>query len=332
MIDNKDSLWEKIAGKLHGELNSEENAEFEETMTQDSQRRQFEKAETIKAELEKVGLISEEEKIISWNKVEKGIKSRQLGWIMKAMKYAALIIVAFVAGNLMRMVPPANKELGYAEVHVPKGQMSQLTLSDGTEIWLNSGTTLRYPTQFGEKTRTVRVIGEAFFKVAKMPEKPFIVNSTDFKIEVLGTSFNLSAYQEDCFSSVTLVEGKVSILDNVGKTIAKLQPGQMATKAKSTNVINISNVKTLSYSSWTEGKIYFDDERLDLIAFKLERWFNVEISFDDPQLKARKFTGTILKNKPVDQIMKALEMLAPIKFHYEINTTGKDKITIYKRT
>lgn len=332
MSEYPDPKWEKIAGKLHGELSQKEETEFTEMIRDNVHLQEFEKAEHFKTNLLKVGLLSEEAKPASWSRVEKGIKSTQLGWIKIAMKYAAIIIVAFVAGNLIRTTSPVEKTLKFSEIHVPYGQMGQLTLSDGTEVWLNSGTTIRYPERFGEKSRSVEVKGEAFFKVAKMPDKPFTVNSTDLKIEVLGTSFNFSAYQEDSYTSVTLVEGKVAIEDNLGKTIAQLTPGQMATKTKSSNLLNIKEVKTASYSAWTDGKIFFDDERLDQIALKLERWFNVEISFDDPKLKSRRFTGTILKNKPVDQIMQALELLAPIQFHHQINTNGKDKITIYKRT
>ena len=95
--------------------------------------------------------------------------------------------------------------------------------------------------------------------------------------------------------------------------------------------MEIRDVQTNFYAAWTEGKIFFDDEPLDQIAVKLERWFNVEIIFADEKLKLQRFTGTILKNKPVDQIMQALEILSPIRFKHLVNATGKDKITIYKR-
>lgn len=332
MTENQDSHWEKIAGKLHGELSPEEETAFIDKIARDGRNTDYEKAEKIKADLFMTVSQSEEAKKASWSKVEQEIKFSHLRWIKVVMKYAAIVILAFVAGNLIRTTPPVEKVLQFSEIHVPYGQMSQLILSDGTEVWLNSGTTIRYPDRFGEKSRSVEVKGEAFFKVAKMAKKPFTVNSTDLKIEVLGTSFNFSAYQEDCFSSVTLVEGKVAVQNNLGQNIVQLKPGQMATKNRSSNLLNIKEVKTASYSAWTNGKIYFDDERLEQIAFKLERWFNVEISFDDPILKSKRFTGTILKNKPVDQIMQALELLAPIQFQHQINANGKDKITIYKRT
>ena len=331
MTDQQDSHWEKIAGKLHGELNAEEETEFGELMAEKTHWLEYEKAQNIKKRLSEAGNVADDSKISSWSSIQKGIRQYQLRWMRTTLKYAAIVLFAFVAGNLFRTAPSVDQTLHFSEVHVPFGQMSQLTLSDGTKVWLNSGTTLRYPERFGEINRTVTVIGEAFFQVTKMPDKPFIVNSSNLKVEVLGTSFNFSAYGEDSYTSVTLVEGKVAVQDSLGKTLAKLRPGQMATKERTLNTVEVKEVKTASFAAWTEGKIFFDDEPLDQIAYKLERWFNVEISFADPLLKSRRFTGTILKNKPVDQIMQALELLSPIAFQHQINANGKDKITIYKR-
>lgn len=332
MTDNQDAYWEKIAGKLHGELNSEGAVEFSQMMTDNANLHEFEKAQRIHDNLTKTGPIPANEKIKSWTKVANEIRINQLRWIKVVMKYAAIIAFAFIAGNLLKPSASIDKKIRYSEINVPFGQMSQLTLSDGTKIWLNSGTTLRYPERFAADQRSVSVDGEAYFEVAKMPDKPFTVNTADLKVEVLGTSFNLSAYPEDVATSVTLVEGKVAVQNNTGITIAHLSPGQMATKNKNTNSLDIRNVDTGFYADWTEGKILFDDERLDQIAIKLERWFNVEISFADEHLKTRRFTGTILKNKPVDQIMQALELLSPIRFKHQVNANGKDIITIYKRT
>ena len=331
MIENHDAYWEKIAGKLHQELNPEEENGFSQIMADDSRQRDFEKAQQIHDNLVKSGPLPVNEKIESWINIEKGIKSYQLRWIKAALKYAAIIVVAFITGNLLKPSAPENRGIRYSEITVPYGQMSQLTLSDGTKIWLNSGTILRYPEKFAEKCRSVSIDGEAYFEVAKMARKPFIVNTTDLKVKVLGTSFNVSAYKEDAMTAVTLVEGKVAIQDCAGKTIATLSPGQLATKNKSSNILELQDVETSFYDAWKDGKIYFDDESLDQIALKLERWFNVEITFADQRLKSHRFTGTILKNKPVDQIMQALELLSPIRFKHQVNATGKDKITIYKR-
>lgn len=332
MFDNHDEHWEKIAGKLQGELTNEEAAEFSQIISDNIHLREFEKVQIIHDDLSKTGAIPLEGKVESWVKVERGIKTQQLRWMKSVLKYAAIVVMAFIAGNLLKPSLPSDKEIRYSEITVPFGQMSQIKLSDGTKIWLNSGTTLRYPERFAENSRSVSIEGEAFFEVAKMAHKPFTVNTTEMNIEVLGTSFNLSSYKEDATTKVTLVEGKVSVRDNTGKTIAQLIPGQMAVKNKQTNTLDISNVQTAFYSAWIEGKIYFDDEPLDQIAVKLERWFNVEITFANQQLKSHRFTGTILRNKPVDQIMQALELLSPIRFKHQINVNGKDKITIYKRS
>jgi len=331
MIENDDALWEKIAGKIHGELNSEEEAEFNLMITEDKQLSVYEKTQKIHDNLANHGQSSIEGKVNSWIKVEQVIRRYQLSWIKTALKYAAIIVFAFVTGNLLKPVPNES-EIHYSEISVPYGQMSQINLSDGTKIWLNSGTTLRYPEQFAQKSRVVYIEGEAFFEVAKMVHKPFTVCTSGLKIEVLGTSFNLSAYKEDVTTQVTLVEGKVAVQDNTGKTIAQLIPGQIAIKNNTGSGIELRNVETAFYKAWIEGKIYFDDEPFDQIAIKLERWFNVEITFANQQVKSRRFTGTILRNKPVDQIMQALELLAPFSFKHQVNATGKDKIIIYNRT
>jgi transmembrane sensor len=331
MTDRHDILWERIASKLHGELNQDEEREFNELMMDSAHSQKYEDAKKIIGNLSQTGAVSGGGRNKSWDKVEKKIKLYRLRWITVSLKYVAIIVFAFLVGTLY---PPTtkNKEVRYSEIYVPFGQISQVILSDGTKIWLNSGTTLRYPEKFSETSRSVSVTGEAYFQVAKMQDKPFFVNSDNLKVEVLGTSFNFTSYKEDITASVILIEGSVDVQDTTGRTIATLHPGQMLTKHLRTNSIDMKEVKTAFYASWIEGKISFDDERLDQIAAKLERWFNVEISFDSEQLKSYRFTGTILKNKPVDQIMQAFELLSPIRFKHQVITNGKDKITIYKRT
>ena len=332
MTDNNDSQWEKIAAKIHGELSSDEEAIFDQMMTDEANLYGFEKTQIIHDNLVKAGVVPAAGRVNSWTNVENGVRTYQFRWIKVVLKYAAIIVVAFLAGNLMQPSAPADQEIRYSEIKVPFGQMSQLKLSDGTKIWLNSGTTLRYPERFAENSRSVTIEGEAYFEVSKMAHKPFTVNTPDMKVEVLGTSFNLSAYPEDATTSATLVEGKIDIQTSAGKTIAHINAGQMATKNKTEPNIEIRNVKTAFYAAWIDGKIYFDDEPLDQIAVKLERWFNVEIVFANERLKSHRFTGTILKNKPVDQIMQALELISPIRFKHQVNAIGRDKITIYKRT
>ena len=331
MAEEQDSNWEKIATKLHGELSIEEEAELRTHSNDLIQSPEFKKAQHIYCQLTEFKFIDTAKKDRSWKKIEAGIKSDKFRWLKVSLKYAAIVVIAFVAGNSLKLFTPEVQEISYCEIRAPYSQMSKVFLSDGTKIWLNSGTTLRFPDRFSEKARNVYINGEAYFEVTKMAHKPFIVNTIDLKVEVLGTSFNISAYKEDKLTAVTLVEGSVSIQNLEGIKIGQLKPGELATKFKDKNTLEIRTVETSFYKAWTEGKIYFDDQPLDQIAVKLERWFNVDILFATEHLKSYRFTGTILKNKPVDQIMQALELLAPIRFKHQVNATGKDKITIYKR-
>ena len=155
MNNNNDEYWEKIAGKLHGELSSEEEAELLQMITEYTLLNEFEKTQTVHDNLSKAGPIPWEGKAESWVKVEHGIRSSQLQWIKTALKYAAIIALAFIAGNLFRPSNVTDKEIRYSEIKVPYGQMSQVNLSDGTKIWLNSGTILRYPERFAENSRAV---------------------------------------------------------------------------------------------------------------------------------------------------------------------------------
>ena len=332
MTEEKDPFWEKIAEKFHGELSIDEEAEFIRQMDDRASLLDFNKAQKIYDQLTQIGLKPYQESGKSWEKVESGIKGDQLRWLKVFVKYAAIIIVAFIAGNMIKLFTPAEKEIRYSEIRAPHGQMSKVVLPDGTRIWLNSGTTIRYPDRFTAEKREVAISGEAYFEVARMDHKPFTVTTKDLQVAVFGTSFNVSAYNDDETTSVTLVEGKVEIKNTNGKTIAELNPGQLAVKNKKDTLTSVKNVETSFYKAWIEGKIYFDDQPLNQIAVKLERWFNVDIEIANDRLKSYKFTGTILKNKPLDQIMQALELLAPIRFIHQVNATGKDKITIYKRT
>jgi len=332
MNENHDAYWELIAGKLHLELNAAEETELHQAITSQSHLHEFEKARQIHEDLVKTEPIPADGMAESWRKVEKEIRSDRFRWAKGAMKYAAIVVAAFIAGNIFKPSAELNSTNRYTEVRAPRGQMTKVTLPDGTMIWLNSGTTIRYPERFTDGNRSVIMSGEAYFEVAKMAHNPFTVSTSDVKVKVFGTSFNVSAYQDDETTSVTLVEGKVDLQNKDGKTIAQLGPGQLAVKDKKESNVSMQNVETSFYKAWIDGRIYFDDQPLNQIATKLERWFNVDIEFANDRLKGYRFTGTILKNKPVDQIMQALELLAPINFKHQVNANGKDKITIYKRT
>jgi ferric-dicitrate binding protein FerR (iron transport regulator) len=239
---------------------------------------------------------------------------------LEILKYAAFFIFAFFIGVLSLHYFGSQKttELAFNEIIVPAGESAEVLLSDKTHVWLNSGSKLVYPASFSGKSRDIKLSGEAFFEVSHNSENPFNVITPQLTVEVLGTSFNVEAFDKSENVNVTLVDGKVNLKDNNGKVLTKLIPGEKALFDFKMQKIKISKVETVFYTSWKDGYLLFRDERLGDIAEKLERWFNVEIQFETEQLKELKFTGSILKNKPLDQILEVLKYTSELEYTIEM--------------
>ena len=209
---------------------------------------------------------------------------------------------------------------------VPFGQSVELALSDSTKVWLNSGSKFRYASNFSSKSRVVELDGEAFFDVATDKKHPFVIKTTNLDVKVTGTSFNVDAYSENDKTNITLVEGRVEIQSKSGKTVAELLPNMNAGFSKSTNELNLKKVNVDFYTSWTTGTIVFREEPLGEIAKKLEKWYSVEIVFDQEDIKDIAFSGSILKNKPIDQILEILTYISRIGYQMETNNNQPNVI------
>lgn len=333
MKENDLQYWDLIAGKLHNELDSAENALFEKGLEEQSNQNYFAKSQKIQEGLKEAKQLQKSDKNASWNTIAKKVRIKTIEIYSKIfLKYAAILVVAFIAGSYFHSLTKfGNQEVQYAEMEVMYGQIGHLFLFDGTEVWLNSGTKFKYPNQFNQDERNVFIEGEAFFKVTPNKHLPFKVKTGKLEIEVLGTSFNVSAYPGESYQTVVLVEGKVQLNNTEGKKIVEMVPGQIAVKTEGDTVVQVQNVDPYFYTSWKDGKVIFSDEKLGDIAKKMERWYNVEIRFEIENLKDFKFTGTILRNKPIDQTIKAIELLAPIRFNYVVKTDGKSVITIAQK-
>lgn len=332
---NKDDIhfWDLIAGKLHGELNSDENALLEKGLENQQNQHLFAKGEDIHQGLNEAKRLQNSDKTGSWETIENRVRVRKLRiYTGTFLKYAAILVVAFVSGLYVHtLLTNRDQAVQYAEVEVMYGQTGHLFLFDGTEVWLNSGTKFKYPNKFNQNERNVFMEGEAYFKVAPNKHLPFKVKTGKLEVEVLGTSFNLSAYPSEPTQSVFLDEGKVQINDMIGDKIGEITPGQIAVKKDGNPSIQVQNADSHFYTSWKDGKITFNSEKLSEIAKKMERWYNVEIRFEKESLKDFNFSGTILRNKPIDQTIMAMELLAPIRFYYQVRPKEKNLITIVGR-
>lgn len=249
------------------------------------------------------------------------------------LKYAAILIAAlfigFSASEIRYIFPQLAENELTNEFFAPEGQISEFKLSDGTHVWLNSGTRIKVPLSFSAKHRILSMEGEAFFQVTKDPLHPFFVNTKELSIKVMGTSFNVSAYASEKNSEITLIDGQVGIKEIEGERLAKLLPGQQLVYEKATGTKLKKEVDIMPYEAWRDGKMIFKDRTLEYISERLERWFNVEIHFDDQNVSHMKFTGTILKNKPLSQVLEIITLSAPIRFDIKVKPNEKNEVILY---
>ena len=271
---------------------------------------------------EELSLLSRNDVESAWGKIKPGVQQSRSSLRLGVLRYAAVVVLAFLLGVLVtNYIKNSPSSVQYATVAIPNGQMGNVTLPDGTEVSLNSGSTLRYPSRFDTRQRDVWFTGEAYFQVKSDEKHPFHVHLENYTIQVTGTSFNVRSYKGFSLET-TLVEGKVEVLDNKGAGLASLVPGQMFYTTN--NEMKIQTVKTEVYTMWKDGKLFLDDETLGEISEKLERWYNVEIRFADEKIKQNKLSGTILKNKPFDQILKILTIKESLNYSIQIRSDEPD--------
>lgn len=201
---------------------------------------------------------------------------------------------------------------------VPRGGFYKVQLADGTIVWLNSATELRYPTSFPKATRDVYLQGEAIFEVSKDKTKPFIVHTNQSNVKVYGTVFNVMSYPDDNKESTTLVEGSVSVEKNGEEYM--IEPGEQSTINNDNDSVEIKPVDVNLYTSWKEGIYRFEKTPLIEIATKLERWYNVKFVFKDEASKNKIFTGALLKETSYSFFMELIEEATNVKITIDDHT------------
>jgi transmembrane sensor len=211
----------------------------------------------------------------------------------------------------------SQSELIYNELRTPRGGGYNLKLADGTGVWLNAGSSLKFPVSFTGDTRNVYLEGEAYFEVSHNG-KPFIVNSGDMDVRVLGTSFNISAYADEPAFKTTLVEGKVRIeLRGEGDSLSNslvLSPDHQAIFNRSGSQLSDVEVSATQYTSWMQGKLEFHNESLDQVMKRLARWYDFEYEFESPLAKEFHFSARLNNGENISTIIEMLEMTTDVKF------------------
>lgn len=234
-------------------------------------------------------------------------------------------VVAVQEGSTLRYDPGAADQPVFNELHIPHGKMFTLILSDGTEIQLNSGTHIRYPVKFPkEGNREVTMTGEAYFKVSKDKDHPFIVNSHDMAIQVLGTEFNIAAYEEENTVNTVLVEGSVSLSHaSAPENKVLLEPGNKGSWNSDQKAITVEKVDTELHTSWLNGEIVFRDTPFSELLIKLERAYDVNIKNNNAKLVDKAFNARYnRKVERIEDVLEALRVIVP--FDYEIKKENNE--------
>ena len=194
---------------------------------------------------------------------------------------------------------------------VPRGGEYRITLSDGTRVWLNAASVLTFPPVFAGNERKVRLVGEAFFEVTPDTARPFIVATARMDIKVLGTSFNVSVYEDEETVHTTLVKGSVEV-QPVQQEAIMLKPGEQACLAG--NRMTAKAVNTSQFTSWIDGKFMFCNTALEEISKQISRWYDVDIFFSSEQVKTICFTGAILRFEPLEELIRMIENTSNVRF------------------
>ena len=206
-----------------------------------------------------------------------------------------------------------NSELVYNTMTTPRARQFNLELSDGTKVWLNASSSLTFPTSFASNERKVILTGEAYFEVAKDKKRPFRVSVNEMQVNVLGTHFNINAYDDEAAINTTLLEGSVLLSEKSQKVL--LKPGQQAQKQKKGTIVVNNKVNIDEVMGWKNGVFYFENANLQTVLREISRWYDVDVVFEKG-VPVRTFEGEIQRNLKLSQVLKILEKN---KVHFKID-------------
>lgn len=267
-------------------------------------------------------------------------------WIQWAVQAAAVITLSILISGvytyLYRDQSASVQQLVYQEVKAAYGTQARVELADGTSVSLNSGSKLRFPQSFDhQQQRRVILEGEGFFTVTKNEKLPFVVETNQLDIQVLGTTFNVDAYPDNQSVLIALVEGKVKLQNNTGKEnkdLMDLLPNEVATLNRAERTLIKTNVADLyKYTAWVNGRIVFFGDPIQTVVKKLEKWYNVEIVISDQRLEGYKFTGTFI-DESLEQVLSILSLTSPMTYEIQPavkqadHSMSKRKITLKSRS
>lgn len=327
MEDFKNNI-DRINDKLMNDLSAEDQKSLEHWSASHPDNRKFlglldsiELSPLVKARSEEMraSILSQLNK-----KIDKAIRHEV--WLKIVSVAASVAILIGVTGYFSYQQGYKHQNSQLIELTNPLGMKSAMTLPDGSKVIMNAGTVLKYPNVFTGKDRIVKVVGEAFFEVVSDPDRPFIVKADELNVQVFGTKFNVKAYEEESTVEVTLTEGKVGVSRDEYVKMLQLYPGQQVHYDKVNKDLLKREVNIDYYTSWKEGKYYFNSMSFEEIARQLERSFNVDIHIASEILKNIVITGDFVRGENLEQILQV--MTADKRMKYRIDG---DQVYIFEK-
>jgi hypothetical protein len=220
------------------------------------------------------------------------------------------------SGSWMQNARKAQMDPGaWNTLMVPAGKSYTFQLADGSKVWMNSVSELRFPLLFTRQERIVELKGEAYFKIAHQSSQPFMVHVNGLTVKALGTEFNVKSYNGES-TTISLVNGSVSVENALGEQII-LSPGEAVEVADRNSVLHKASFDETTVLGWMQGLYYFRNEKLQQIAVVAERWFDINVQLKDPSLAALHFSGAMDRNKPVNTLFNMLASSGDISFNNE---------------
>ncbi len=312
-MNNEKSTFEQLAIRyLRGELNEEEYEELSALLQDEERRSRFfalknswmpEKNEWSQKNWNRLA------RRINLNPLQKkASKSRVIGqaWILKV---AAVLIVGLLITTVTFYRKMQHAESGITVVETPRGEKSKIYLPDGTEVWLNASSRISYP-PFTDKSRQIALTGEAYFKVTRNEKAPFIVKTPNCAVRVLGTEFNVMAYDELKREEITLFKGKVNVATEQRETM--LEVGEKLLVSGNTFVTR--QVDLDQAYGWVENKFNFSKITLEELVLRLENWYDVDIECGNINEQQTMFTGTFKNEETIWEVLEAIKAYLPVSY------------------
>ena len=207
----------------------------------------------------------------------------------------------------------ANAGVYYNTLETPKGRQYSVVLPDGSRVWLNAASSLKYPTAFSGKERQVELTGEGYFEIAQDKIRPFKVKTPGQTVEVLGTHFNIKAYADEQSTWTTLLQGAVKV-ENSQHEAVRLKPGQQMVSGQKGEWRAIEKIDTAAVLDWKNGEFIFSGESLESVMHKVSRWYDVRVEYKDTALKKELFYGSVSRWANASEVMDMLALTGTIKF------------------